>query len=252
MRLGMHLRELSRLRAGVAISLLVALFVAAWSVAEISLFPPGWQSREVEMAAAHTEVVVDTPKSTILDLRQPTDDITALKNRSLLIGNVMASPPVRAYIARRAGISAETLQVVTPRTPAEPRAREASNAKKGPEDLLRSTDQYRLDIQANPTVPILDVDAQAPSAEAAGRLANAAADGLRDYLGSLANAESTPSALQVRVRQLGRARGEVLNEGVALEVALLTFLLVFAASCAAVVVVSRVSQGWRVAQATAP
>jgi hypothetical protein len=101
-------------------------------------------------------------------------------------------------------------------------------------------------------VPILDVDAQAPSAEAAGRLANAAADGLRDYLGSLANAERTPSTLQVRVRQLGRARGEVLNEGVALEVALLTFLLVFAASCAAAVVVSRVSQGWRVAQAAAP
>ncbi len=252
MRLGMHLRELSRLRAGVALSLLLALFAAAWSVAKISLFPPGWEPRQVEMATAHTEVVVDTPKSTILDLRQPTDDIIALKNRSLLIGNVMASPPVRAYIARRAGISADALLIVTPRTPAEPRAREAVDAKKGPTDLLRSTDQYRLDIQANPTVPILDVDAQAPSAESAGRLANAAADGLRDYVTSLASAEGTPRQLQVRVRQLGRAQGEVINEGVALEVAVLIFLLVFAASCGAVVVLSRVSQGWRVAQAATP
>jgi hypothetical protein len=248
----MHLRELSRLRAGVAASFVLAVLAATWSISNVSLFPPRLEPRSVEMATAFTQVVVDTPRSAILDLRQPTDDILALKNRSVLVGNVMASPPVRAYIARRAGLAPEVLQVISPRTPAQPRARETADNKKGPKDLIRSTDQYRLDIQANPTVPILDVYAQAPTADAAARLANATTEGLRDYLRDLAAKQNTPAATQIRLRQLGRAEGEVLNQGVGVQVAMLTFLLVFAVSCVTVMILGRVRRGWRLAEASVP
>jgi len=247
MQFGRHLRELSRLRAGVIVSTALALLAAVWSVAHVSLLPPRLEPRSVEQATAYTQLVVDTPMSAIVDLRQATSDIDSLKNRAVLVGNVMASPPVRAQIAGRAGVPAHALQIVTPRTPNQPRARETADNKKAPTDLARSTEQYRLDIQVNPTVPILDVYAQAPTADAAARLANAAAAGLGDYLDDLGGSERTPDEAQVRLRQLGSARGDVLNDGVALQLAVLTFLFVFAASCAAVVVIGRMRRGWRMA-----
>ena len=115
------------MRVGLAVSLVLGLLAAVWSVNEISLLPPKLTPRSLEMATAFTQVVVDTPDSAILDLRQGTDDIQALKNRALLVGNVMGSPPVRVYIGRRAHVPAETLQVVTPRTPQAPRPRGRSS-----------------------------------------------------------------------------------------------------------------------------
>jgi hypothetical protein len=243
MGLGRHLRELSRLRVGAAVSVGLALLAAVWSVAEISLLPPRLQPRSLEMASAFTQVVVDTPKSAILDLRQGIEDIQSLKNRAVLVGNVMGSPPVRTHIARRAGVPADAVQVVTPRTPQAPRASATPGQKKGPSDLLRSTDQYRLDIQANPTVPVLDIYAQAPTAKGAERLADAAVDGLDDYLQDLAGSQ-TPEQTQVQLRQLGAARGAVLNDGVSFQVAILAFFGMFAVSSAVIVVIARVRRGW--------
>jgi hypothetical protein len=243
----MHLRELSRLPAGIAASALLAAFAAIWSVASVSLLPPGVKSRELNMATASAQVVVDTPYSAVLDLRQGTDDIVPLKNRAVLIGTLMGSATVRADIARRAGVPTERLEVVAPRTPQQPRPVEQSGAKKGPGDLLESTDQYRIDIQANPTVPLLNIDAQAPSAEAAEKLANAAVAGLGDFLRRVATSERTPKAMQVELRQLGTAEGKVINGGIQLQVMLVVFTLVFALSCAATMLVTRVLRGWRLA-----
>ena len=63
MRLRMHLRELVRLPiwAVLAIALLAAL-AAVWSVASISLFPPGLKrARATRIVTAQTQVVVETP-----------------------------------------------------------------------------------------------------------------------------------------------------------------------------------------------
>jgi hypothetical protein len=247
MKLGIHLRELSHLRISLVACLLVALAAAALSLNQLSLIPPGLKPRSLEIATAHTQVVVDNPQSTILDLRQATYDIDGLRNRAVLVGNVMASPPVRAYIARRDGVSPDVLQMTAPRTAAQPRPTAEIGRKRGSADLLRSTDQYRLDIQANPTVPILDIYAQAPNADAAGKLANASVDGLADYLRALAASERTPRNLQVTIRQLGRARGQVLNKGARLQLAIVTFIIAFGLACLAAIVIARVRRGWVVA-----
>lgn len=251
MRLGMHLRELSRLPLGIVVSALLAAFAAVWSVASIGLSPPALKPRAMEMASASTEVVVDTPDSAVLDLRQATNDILGLKNRAVLIGTLMASAEVRAAIARRVGIPAARLQVVAPRTPEQPRPIEQSGAKPGPGDLLKSTDQYRLDVQANPTVPILNIDAQAPTDKAAQQLADGAVAGLGDYLRALAASNGTPKAMRVELRQLGAAKGQIINKGVQVQVMLVVFMLVFAFSCAATILVARVRRGWRLAGAAA-
>ena len=46
------------------------------------------------MASAATHVVVDTPTSTLLDLRQNTYSLEALTSRAVLLGNVIANGEV--------------------------------------------------------------------------------------------------------------------------------------------------------------
>jgi hypothetical protein len=243
MSLGRHLRELWQFRLGLMAAAALALFAAVWSVGQVSLLPPSIKSRNLEMAAASTRVLVDTPKSAILDLSVNTYDFRAYTNRSLLVANIMASPPLRGYIARRAHVPADALQVASPVTPDFPRPL-ASDGEKHSSDILKSPDAYRLSVQSNPTVPVADVYAEAPTAEAAQQLANGAVDGMKDYLRDLAASQQIPDENQVHLVQLGRAKGGVIDPGISAKVALLTFLLVFAVASAAVLFLNRVRQGW--------
>lgn len=244
MQLGRHLRELWRLRLGLVAAVVVAALAALWSVGSVSLFPPGVKSRDLEMAVASTRVLVDAPTATVLDLSVNAYNFQSITNRALLVGNVMASEPVRQYIGKRAHVPPEVLQVASPVTPDFPRPL-ATSGRKSTRDILKSPDEYRLSIQANPTAPILDIYAQAPTARTAELLATGAVEGMKDYLRELGGTQGVPQSRQVRLEQLGRADGGVINPGISVKVALLTFLIVFAVSSVAVLFVARVRQGWR-------
>ncbi len=248
MRLGRHLRTLVRQWPFVAGSAALALVMAVWSVFQIGLSPPRLEPRALEMATATTHVVVDTPRSSILDLRQDTYSLEALRQRAIVLGNVIAEGRVSEAIAQRADVPPGVLQVTPPLTAEQPRAIEGSETQKHASDILESTDQYRLSIQANPTVPMMDIYAQAPTAEGAQLLANATVDELRSYIGDLALAEQTPEADRVRLVQLGRADGAVVNRGIQWQVALLAFALTFVVACATVIFFMRLRQGWRLAE----
>lgn len=248
MELGRHLAELWRIRHAVAGCLVLALVAAVVATHKVSLLPPELSPRALEIASASTDVLVDTPKSAVLDLRQDLFDITSLTNRAVLLGNVMASPTVLAYIGRRAGVRPDAIEAVTPRTPNSPRPFVSPGNEKRATDLLRSTGQYRLSIEANPTVPVLKIYAQAPTAKAAQELANSSVDGLRDYLVQQAVARGVQRDKQVRLVQLGRAHGAVINGGVRFDVALLTFLVVFTLAATAAIFVARVRRGFELAE----
>jgi hypothetical protein len=241
MELGRHLRELFRLRWSVLVCFAIALLAAV----NIAYRLPSLEPRQVEMASATTELLVDTPLSTVLDLRQGSSELEQMTSRSVLIGNVLTSPPVLTYIGRRAGVPPDRIRAQPPLTPDFPRALSGLGEDPHTSDLLKSTDQYRLNIQANPTVPILQIYAQAPSAKAAATLANAAVDGLRDYLEDTARAQGTPADEVVRVEQLGRAKGVVLNGGIRYQLVVLTFMVVFGFAAATAILISRVRRGWR-------
>ena len=63
----------------------------------------------------------------------------------------------------------------------------ASKSATNPESFI-------LTLRADETLPIVSIDAQAPDAQRAARLANAATTGLRDYLRSVAAAQNVPNA----------------------------------------------------------
>jgi hypothetical protein len=248
MEVGRRIWNLWLLRPWVIASAVFAFAMALWSVYGVSLLPPKLTPRALEMATATTHVVVDTPSSAVLDLRQNSYDFGAMTQRAIVIGNVMANGRVRESIARAAKIPVERLQITAPFTREQPRAVTSSEQKRA-SDIFESTDQYRINIQANPTVPILDVYAQAPSAREAATLADAAVDGLRRYVTDLAATQQIPDTSQVRLLQLGRATGTVINKGVDWQVALLVFIITFSLSCATAIFVSRVRRGFLVARA---
>ncbi|HWK26865.1 MAG TPA: hypothetical protein VNS09_09895 [Solirubrobacter sp.] len=232
------------MRLGVLASLLLALLAAVWSVQKISFSPPSLTPRSFEMATATTHVVIDTPSSVMLDLRQDTYSIEGLTNRAVLLGNVLATASVRSAIARRANVPIERLQVEPPLTSKLPQGRIDDGNKKAAGDLIRTTDQYRLSIQANPTVPILDIYAQTPTARSAADLANAAVAELHAYLQQIAASQKTPASDQIRLLDLGRAEGTVINPTIKWQVALLVFALIFCMGCATVIFITRVQRGW--------
>lgn len=246
METGIRLRRFWRMRAGVLACLALALFVALISVEKVSFSPTiHFTPRSLEMASASTHVVVDTPKSSLLDNRQDTSGLEGLTKRAVVLGNVMANGAVRAEIARAAGIPAEVLQVNAPLTSAQPRPLAQSGNEKHTSDILKSNDEYRLSILANPTVPVLDLYAQTPDRKSAEAIANAAVDSLKAYLVRLASEEGTPTTQQIRLVQLGRAEGAVINGGVRWQVAIVAFLLSFAVAIGTLVFAGRVRDGWR-------
>ena len=235
MRLGIHLRELWRLRLGVAVSAVLAVVVA--------LTTGGTH----QIATASTQVLVDTPRSKLTDLRANTYDLSSLTTRAGLLGNIMVSEPVRTYIAARAGVPADRIEATAPITANFPRALKEPGSEKRASDILRSTDQYRLDVEANPTVPILGIYTQAPNRQAAERLASASVAGLQTYLSTVAGRERLGANKQVRLLQLGTPSGGVINQGIGKQIAVLTFVVVFALGCCAVLLLDRVRRGWLLA-----
>lgn len=247
MGFGIRMRRLWAMRGWVALCTTFALAAAVWSVADVSVSPLALTPRHLQMATANTQVIVDTPKSTLVDIRQDTYSIDALTNRALLLGNVMASPEVRADIARRAHVPFDQLQVVPPLTPKQPRVLSEAGNEKHTTDILKLNGKYRLYVRANPTVPFLQIYSQTPDAGSAAALANAAVSGIEVYLENLALSTKTPANQQIRLTQLGQARGAVVNRGIEWRFALLAFFVAFALSCGTVIWTQRVREGWRLA-----
>jgi hypothetical protein len=247
MAFGERLNRLWRLRIGVVVSILVAFGAAVLSVERVTLLPFSMTPRSFEMASASTHVVVDRPTSTLLDLRADTYSLEGLTNRTVILGNVMASGPVRTAIARRIGIPAQALRVTAPLTREQPAARVEDGKEPAAGDILKTGEEYRLSIQANPTVPVLDVYTQTPTAESAALLANTAVDELRAYVKRLAVSEKTTSSNEIQLMQLGRAEGAVINGGIRWQVAILAFLITFFVTCATVIFLDRVRRGWQLA-----
>jgi hypothetical protein len=254
MKFGIHLYELWRSRVGLVLSLVFAVAISLTTAYRVTLFPPGLRPKAMEMSAATTHVLVDSPNSVLLHLGVDADQLDEMSQRALLVGNLMGTSPVEQYIARRAGVPAPLIQVSPPLTPAYPRPIAGNpQTTRRTTDLVHSNNQYRINVKWNPTVPWLDIYTEASNVNTAEALANAAVDGTRDYLEAVAASQRVPADQQVRLDQLGLAVGGSVTSGVNVEVAVLVFLFVFALSSAATLVIARVVRGWRLsAEANKP
>jgi len=227
-----------------AISALVALFLAFWSVNEVSLAPPKIQPRHMQIGAAATHVLLDAHTSLVVDQDLRTTNFDALVSRATLYGDLIATPTVREMIGKRIGVPPDQIAAVSRLTAGIQREMREPDSEQRANQIRMEQEPYRLDIQADPGGPAISIYAQAPSAARAMDLANAAVASLKDYLDAKARATGGKPQNQVIVTQLGRARGGVVNHKTVPEIAALTFLVGFALSLALLLGGASVRRGW--------
>lgn len=225
----------------VPIAFAVALLASIFTLYRPSLVPPGLHSRSLQIGAASTEVLVAQPN---LVVGGSTYDYESLVNRAILVGNVMASPPVLAYMGHAVGVAGTRIQASAPITANVPRALIDPGSGGSATDIVASPDHYKLEVQADPSVPILHIYAQAPSPRAADVLATAAVQGTAKYLSQVEVAQKIPRKEFVQIQQLGAANGGVANPGGAIEIAVLVFAGMFAVTTWFLYLGWKVSRGW--------
>jgi hypothetical protein len=225
-----------------AISALVGLFFAVNCLYSISLAPPKLHPRTVSVALAATHVMVDAPRSLITNPKATAGDFETYSKRATLYSNLLDSPPVRQMIARRAGIPVDQLTTRSRLTAMVQESMRDPDFEERASQLLVAQLPYKLEFQADPNRPILNIYGQAPTAAEAERLANAAVTGLRDYLAQLEREDGIPN--QASVDQLGAARGTVVNSKIEAEMVLLAFLVPFGVCFGGLFAVAGIRRGW--------
>ncbi|HWC25820.1 MAG TPA: hypothetical protein VG474_04480 [Solirubrobacteraceae bacterium] len=218
---------------------MVASLAALMSVYSLSLLPPRLEPRGLQIAGAFTRISLDRPRPLMSDRLATDGDYHTLRDRTVLLGTLMTSQPAMRHIARRAGIDANRIAGVTritadvPATITEPDSEQRAN------DIIELARPYRLEVQPDPQTPTLLITTQAPTVAEAQRLADAAAPGLEDYRLELARRRDAVDEPALRIEQLGRARGAVLNAGAKVVIAGLTFAFVFAIALAGLALAMR-------------
>jgi hypothetical protein len=231
----MHLREVWQHKIALATVIVVALLVAA-RVYGLGLLPPsGLKSTEGEATA---RVLVDTPESTAVDLRQSTYNLEELNSRAKLVGNAIGTAEVREMIGEKVGVSPSEISLQTPLT-----TEYAEKDGLG----IEPTTAYRLDVQADPTVPVIDVVGAAPTEEEARALVVATTSSLVSYVAGLPKAEYEHERKEVRLvpRPLGEVESRPLAQPGKAFSAFIAFLVILAIGSATVVFVSRQRREYR-------
>jgi hypothetical protein len=225
------LRELwdRRLLVGVVATVAVAVgFLLAFQIS----FPP--QSRSFSVGAATARILVDSPRSQVVDITPKGS--TTLGSRAIVLANLMVEGEVKKAIARRAGLQPRQISATA-------KTSDGATEESGSKDyslttsVLTNSDMIEL--------PIIKVDARAPSPELAANLANAAAGGLSEYLDSKAAAERVAAAERLRVKTFGAAQGAVASRGPGRLLAPFAAIFVFLAGCTLILVCSALARAWR-------
>jgi hypothetical protein len=178
-RFGIIARELCRARVVWIPSLVVALLLALTSIDTSRVY------------GAHTQILVNQPKPGILSTATGITNFDWLNNGALLLGNIMTSDPGDDYVARMARVPVTDITFNDPQSYFLPIP--AALPKPG-------TPPYTVSAVSDPSVPMVDVYATAPTQTMANRLVDAAYSGLHEYLFG----PGSTGTFQLRITQLGR------------------------------------------------
>jgi hypothetical protein len=220
------LRRLWRFRLLVAVSALLA--IAAGCLVVYKWSPPlKLESRKYVVGVATARILVDTPASQVVDVAPKGSDV--LGGRATLLANLMVEGEIKSAIATKAGVDPAKLVGVSDSgavtgVPAD--------APSDPRGFQLGT--HVLTTAGGDSLPIIQVDAQAPDAAGAQRLATSAVQGLREYLDSKAAVERVPDAQRLRVSGLGEAQGRLAVRGPRLAFGVAATIFVFLLCCGAI------------------
>lgn len=234
-------RQLWQRKLLVAIVAVLAIAAAIFSAYRIS--PSGLERRALTVAAASSQILVDSPDSTLVAGAE-LGTFEALSTRAKIYGQYLASLTARQEIAKRADVPANSISTSGPFSSATGQvAYSSQSSEERAGELLQEGAANRLVFTAQEGVPILTVDAQSADSDTAIALAEASFATLKQYVGSL-EADGKPVSQGVTVRELGAPEGGTLGGSNNIMMMALAFLVVFGLGCAAILVVPRFVQRW--------
>ena len=247
MSVGGSVYRLSKRRRLLGASVSVAIVATILALYRPTLWPPGMHSRGLEIGTATTQLLVASPN---LAVGGGSYQYTSAVNQGTLLGNVMVGYPVLSQAARAIGVPEREIQATAPMTANVPRVLVQPGSGASATAILKSPDQYKLEIQADPSVPVLHIYTQAPTAAIAIRLAQASINALLRYVHRIEVRDGIPTGQQISIEQMGPVQGGVANPGAAAQIALLVFLGVFGITLWLLTLAARVRQQWLLARLT--
>ncbi len=234
---------LSRPRALVA-GLVVATLAALSPFVAIGVVPPSLALEHVGHATATTQLLVGQPRdlgSTGARQRY----VTTIVPLAQTLADLMSSPAVRTLIARDARIPRSQLAVDTPVWQDVVQIQQWPSQGKRDSELLVEGAPDRLTIDVEPTAPVIDVTAQAPTTRQAITLAASAQRALNDYEAELQSVTATPSAYRYDVTRLVPIAASATGRADLANIAALTFGTVLFIWCGATLFLANLAQDIR-------
>lgn len=230
------LRDLWRHRilvVGVGVVALLAGFAVLYKLP--SLEPRGYQ-----VGVANARILVDTPSSQVVEIAPKGSE--SLGVRANLLASLMVDGVVKAAIAERAGLRPDELVGIS-NSVSEPQASPPRNRRANVLTTSVATDNDGAQL------PIIEIEAQSADVPTAAKLADAALEGLRDYLDTKAAAQEIPDAERLQVGGLGEPQAGMAARGPKAVFAVFAAIFVFGAGSAAIVVFFALVRAWRTASA---
>ena len=217
--------------------MVIAGVTAASRLATIGLLPPSVKLKQLAHSTASTQVVVGGSSSLTFNYRD--SFLSNMTPRAGALADMMASPQLRGYVARAAGVLPSEIGVDPPLwTDLQENQQWATGEKRGTQ-IVAEKDPYRITLDLDAYAPIIDVVTQAPTVEGAARLAHGVAQGLGNYVSDLATAAGTPLSARYDVTQLAPVSVDPGSKSSLVNVGVFTFLAVFVLWCGLLLVVSR-------------
>jgi hypothetical protein len=225
----------------VAVGGVVAIAIGLAAAGALPFGPQG--AGAARLGVAESKLLVDTHRSYTNDL---TGGSEVLGSQAALLATLIADERQKESIARAVGVAADRLDVLVSEI-TEPQIPSTLARRLAPV-VDKSRQPYAITVRADSAVPIIKLEATAPSARLAAHLARAGTAAL-----VAVTAASAPSAARALViKPLGRVRAIELQRsgrhGPLLGVA--AVIAIFGLWCCAVVVASGLARAWRGATPT--
>jgi hypothetical protein len=235
------LRTLSRRRGLVILGGALAIVCGLLIAFHVSLMPPKLESRKQEVGTGVARMLVDTPRSVIVELNPRGSEF--LGSRANVLANVMVDGQLKESIARRAGIRPKQLFA----------AAETATAPEltptAPTDQPYAMVTRVLGADSGEQIPIIEIETEAPQVRTAAALANSAMESVQTYLESKAAEEMVPDARRLFVDPIGPAEASKVTRGAGPLVAFAAAILIFMMVCGAIAFATSLAAGWRRAAA---
>jgi hypothetical protein len=219
----------ARILAVLVVSTVVGIGAAAYNVGKL---PFGKMDHGLAQAAATVHIQIDAPVRSLSQQHALPQDLRTLEDRSELLGRLLVSRPGLDAVGAQLGIPGDQISGLS-RTFLAPQAMTEPNSERRAAQIVGARKPFHLEVQTRPWTPVLDVFTQAPSTKQAEALANAAVPALRQQLAAMAAESAVSPDGTLRLRQLGTARGAIVDPSATKEVVLLTFVTAFGLTAAA-------------------